>query len=156
MFFCPLTSSLLEVALYYTLILLYHSQMLYLQWNHLLQLIAQHQGPTKAKSICEIQLRVLTCTTGLYVPATQHELVWNWIILIDDLHMAMLDLTSLWKGYGYRKNVSQIPQIPLSLSPLLHAKLLKEFLDSHSIMSLPPSANTLRVSGQKAVFISTE
>ncbi|KAJ7796375.1 hypothetical protein B0H13DRAFT_1934606 [Mycena leptocephala] len=123
--------------------------------DYLLKLAAKLYGLRSTSSLCQAELHVLTCTTGLIVPATQHQIIWNWVLLLDELHLAMAQLKSFRMGTprAHSDRPSRMPQILSSLPPSLRVKLPKEFLNSHGIMLLPSPANTLRVCGQKAAFV---
>ncbi|KAJ7852024.1 hypothetical protein B0H14DRAFT_3450947 [Mycena olivaceomarginata] len=79
----------------------------------------------------------LTSTAGYIVPATQNQIVWNWIVLIDKLYVAMKDLWSLYNGRPVCilgcERPSLMPRILMSLTPLLLIKLPADFLQSYSI-----------------------
>ncbi|KAJ7723871.1 hypothetical protein B0H14DRAFT_3519774 [Mycena olivaceomarginata] len=98
----------------------------------------------------EIELQILTNTTGLLVPATQNQVVWNWIMLMDKLYDAMIRLKSLRMGDPISGSTSRMPQILAALPPSLRIKLPTAFLESHGMMVLPPAANTSQVLRRKA------
>jgi hypothetical protein len=91
------------------------------------------------------------------VPATQNQIVYSWITVIDELYIAMVDLKSLRTGYPVSnvnwKRPSLIPEILASLPPSLRVKLPKEFLDSYGFMVLSSPANTLRAPQQRVAFV---
>ncbi|KAJ7831899.1 hypothetical protein B0H13DRAFT_1915244 [Mycena leptocephala] len=66
-------------------------------------------------------ITVLTTTTGLIVPATLHQIIWNWVHLIDELDLAMTRLKSFWMDYPLPdpSSSSRMSQILVALPPSL-------------------------------------
>jgi hypothetical protein len=65
--------------------------------GRLLDLVLRSAGLPGAQFFCQTELHLLTCTTGLEI-ATQNQVVWNWIHLIDKVYVVMVDLKSLRYG----------------------------------------------------------
>jgi hypothetical protein len=99
----------------------------------------KHCGLHTTSSLREEDVHVLTCTTGLRVPATQNQIIWHWVTLIDELYIAMADLKTLRCGYSVSEHPSQMLQILSSLPPALRAKLPKDFLHSYGFSTSPAS-----------------
>ncbi|KAJ7718726.1 hypothetical protein B0H14DRAFT_3521539 [Mycena olivaceomarginata] len=66
--------------------------------DHLLCLASEQRKLSAPPFIGQTELLVLTSTIGYIAPATQNQIVWNWITIIDKLYIAMKDLRSLYKG----------------------------------------------------------
>ncbi|KAJ7629984.1 hypothetical protein DFH06DRAFT_1337907 [Mycena polygramma] len=120
--------------------------------GHLCSVAAKQHG-REIPQFGQAELQTLTCTTGLFVPATQNQIVWSWVTLIDELNFAMASMKSFWIGIPLtnsdRKRLSQIPRILASLPPSLRVKLPKAFLESYGITVLPPAVNASQASRQK-------
>ncbi|KAJ7880888.1 hypothetical protein B0H13DRAFT_1891551 [Mycena leptocephala] len=58
--------------------------------DYLLRITERHYGLRSTPSFCQRELQVLTTTTGLIVPATLNQIVWNWVHLVDELDLAMI------------------------------------------------------------------
>jgi hypothetical protein len=99
--------------------------------DHLLCLASEHCKLSTPPFIGQTELLVLTSTTGYIVPATQNKIVWNWIILIDKLYIAMKDLQSLYKGRPVYilgcERLSLMLRILVSLTPSLPADFLQVY-----------------------------
>ncbi|KAJ7923594.1 hypothetical protein B0H13DRAFT_1864740 [Mycena leptocephala] len=106
--------------------------------DHLLKLAAKHYSLLNTSSLCQTELQVLTCTTGLIVPATLNQIVWHWIHFVDKLYFAMVAMKSFCKNMSMVNpdcdRPSRMSQTLASLPPSLRIKLPKEFLESHGIM----------------------
>ncbi|KAF8143396.1 hypothetical protein K438DRAFT_1993912 [Mycena galopus ATCC 62051] len=120
--------------------------------GQLLDLAMRDSGLAGIQHFCHTELRVLTCTTGLDI-ATQNQVIWNWIHLADNMHMAMVDLESLCHGRPIhvlgRERPSHMRRIIMSLHWSLLVKLPAELLRSHCILVPPPAANTREVERQR-------
>ncbi|KAJ7843367.1 hypothetical protein B0H14DRAFT_2585818 [Mycena olivaceomarginata] len=82
-------------------------------------------GFTLLPELAEILTDILTCTTGLEI-ATQNQIVWSWIHLVDKVYIAMVDLKRLCSGRPIhvlgRKHPSTMPQILAALPSTLRAE----------------------------------
>ncbi|KAJ7922220.1 hypothetical protein B0H13DRAFT_2411702 [Mycena leptocephala] len=113
-----------------------------------LRAATKHCGLRCTSSLSETDVHILTCTTGLRIPATLNQIVLHWITLIDKLYVAMADLKTFRVGYSipgsldaHAEQRSRISNILSALPPSLRVKLPKGFLLSHGIMLLPAAAN---------------
>ncbi|KAJ7023889.1 hypothetical protein C8F04DRAFT_1192946 [Mycena alexandri] len=128
----------------------------------MLALVTKYSGLRSSSSLSTVDLHVLTTTTGLVLPATQNQIVLNWVILADELYIAMADLETFRVGYSvpgsideHGKQRSRMPKIIAALPYSLAHKLPKDFLKSYHITLLPPPANMLLVPQQKKAFVES-
>jgi hypothetical protein len=114
------------------------------QLGHFLNLALRDAGLSGIQDFCQTELQLLTYSTGSNI-ATQNQIVWNWIHLINKVYIAMVDMKSLWCGHPIhvlgRAHPSQMLQILTVLPPALRMKLPASFLQSYGIMASPPAAN---------------
>ncbi|KAJ7905740.1 hypothetical protein B0H14DRAFT_3543140 [Mycena olivaceomarginata] len=100
--------------------------------DHLLCLASAQCKLSTPPFIGQTELMVLTSNAGFTVPATQNQIVWNWIVIINKLYIAMKDLRSLYKGRPVYilgcERPSMMPRILASLTPSLLVKLPADFL----------------------------
>ncbi|KAJ7929553.1 hypothetical protein B0H13DRAFT_1859547 [Mycena leptocephala] len=104
-------------------------------------------------------IRVATKHCGLRVPATQNQIVWNWITLIEELYVAMANLRSFRHGVsgsGAHERPSRMPYILSSLPPALRAKLPKEFLHLYGFSTSPASLfdRVASIASKKSLHLS--
>ncbi|KAJ7875554.1 hypothetical protein B0H14DRAFT_3437110 [Mycena olivaceomarginata] len=122
------------------------------QLGHFLNLARKDAGLSGIHDFCHAELQVLTCFTGSNI-ATQNQVVWNWIHLIDKVYIAMVDMKSLWCGHPIhtlgRARPLQMPQILAALPPALRVKLPVSFLWSHGISEDPPAVGFAALSAQQ-------
>jgi hypothetical protein len=113
--------------------------------GQLLNLAMQDSELPNIQPFCHTELQILTCTTGLDI-ATQNQIVWSWIHLVDKVYIAMVDLKCLYSGRPIHvlgcKHPSTMPQILAALPSTLRGKLPVTFLRSYGIMASPPATNT--------------
>ncbi|KAJ7768546.1 hypothetical protein B0H14DRAFT_2632894 [Mycena olivaceomarginata] len=112
--------------------------------GQLLNLVMQDSGLPGIQHFCHAELQILTCTTGLDI-AMQSQVVRNWIHLLDNLYIAMVDLKCLRDGRPIYilgcERPSQMRQIIMLLPPSLRVKLPADFLHLYGILVQPPPAN---------------
>ncbi|KAJ6450418.1 hypothetical protein C8R45DRAFT_1127998 [Mycena sanguinolenta] len=105
------------------------------------------------------ELLVLTCTTGLEI-ATQSQVVWNWVHLVDKLYVAMDDLRSLQNGRPIyilgHEHPSKMRCILELLHPSLRVKLPAPFLKSYGFSIAPPHAREANTHSARAPCVKTE
>ncbi|KAJ6454707.1 hypothetical protein C8R47DRAFT_1252216 [Mycena vitilis] len=111
--------------------------------DRLLLFAAKHNKLPQAPCIGRQELSILTATEGLHSCATQNQIVFNWVLLIDRLALAMRELQWLCIGDDPTRHgwTSWMPGILASLPPSLRIKLPRDFLESYGITVLPPAAN---------------
>ncbi|KAJ7353706.1 hypothetical protein DFH08DRAFT_805223 [Mycena albidolilacea] len=111
--------------------------------DHLLCLASEHRKLSTPPFIGQTELLVLTSTAGYIAPATQNPIVWNWIMVINKLYIAMKDLRSLYKGCPVYilgcERPSLMPWILELLTPSLLVKLPADFLRAYGL-SVPQLA----------------
>ncbi|KAJ7683626.1 hypothetical protein B0H14DRAFT_3535081 [Mycena olivaceomarginata] len=116
--------------------------------DHLLHLASAQRKLSTPPFIGQMELMVLTFNAGFTVPATQNQIVWNWIVIIDKLYVAMKDLRSLYKGRPVYilgcEQPSMMPRILASLTPSLLVKLPADFLQAYGISVSQPVRETAR------------
>ncbi|KAJ7708391.1 hypothetical protein B0H14DRAFT_3643049 [Mycena olivaceomarginata] len=112
------------------------------QLGHFLNLAQRDAGLSGIHDFCHAELQVLISSTGSDI-ATQNQVVWNWVHLIDKVYIAMVDMKSLWRGRPIhilgRVRPSQMPWILAALPSALRVKLPSSFLRSHGISEDPPA-----------------
>ncbi|KAJ7848949.1 hypothetical protein B0H14DRAFT_3452771 [Mycena olivaceomarginata] len=112
--------------------------------GQLLNLAMKDSGLPGIQNFCQAELKILTCTMGMDI-ATQNQVVWNWIHLMEKLYVARVDLKSLRYGHPIhvlgRNRPTQMRETVMALPPSLHVKLSMEFLRSLGILALSPAAN---------------
>ncbi|KAJ7791768.1 hypothetical protein B0H14DRAFT_3500084 [Mycena olivaceomarginata] len=122
------------------------------QLGHFLNLALRDAGLSGVQDFCQTELQLLTCSTGSDV-ATQNQIVWNWIHLIDKVYIAMVDMKSLWNRHLIhilgRERPLQMRQIVMLLPPSLRIKLPANFLRSYGILVLLPAANAQETEHQR-------
>ncbi|KAJ7323974.1 hypothetical protein DFH08DRAFT_817449 [Mycena albidolilacea] len=105
--------------------------------DHLLRLASEQRKLSAPPFIGQTELLVLTSTAGYIAPATQNQIVWNWITVIDKLYIVMKDLQSLYKGCPVYilgcERPSLMPRILVSLPPALLVTLPADFLQLYGI-----------------------
>ncbi|KAJ7788838.1 hypothetical protein B0H14DRAFT_3892206 [Mycena olivaceomarginata] len=90
------------------------------QLGHFLNLAQRNAGLSGMHNFCHAELQVLISSTGSDI-ATQNQVVWNWVHLIDKVYIAMM------------------PWILAALPSALRVKLPSSFLRSHGISEDPPA-----------------
>ncbi|KAF8169295.1 hypothetical protein K438DRAFT_237529 [Mycena galopus ATCC 62051] len=124
--------------------------------DRLLNLGWRHHG-LSPHSVGHMELEALTCTPELTAPATQSQVVWNWVHVLNEIYIAMEDLKCLYSGCPVyvlgRTRPSRMRSIVVSLPPSLRVKLPTKFLHSYGIMVLPPAANAQRAASQEAAAL---
>ncbi|KAJ7204884.1 hypothetical protein B0H12DRAFT_1225492 [Mycena haematopus] len=107
--------------------------------GRLLDLALRNVKLPSAQSFCHSELRILTYTTGLDM-ASQPQIVWNWVHLLNNVHVAMKDLHSLWQGRPVYiigcERPSRMSQILSRLPTSLRTKLPSDFLWEYGIPSV--------------------
>jgi hypothetical protein len=68
------------------------------QLGHFLNLARRDAGLSDIHNFCHAELQVLISSTGSDI-ATQNQVVWNWVHLIDKVYITMVDMKSLWRGH---------------------------------------------------------
>ncbi|KAJ7656263.1 hypothetical protein DFH06DRAFT_1132229 [Mycena polygramma] len=123
--------------------------------DRLLLLAAKHNRLPQAPYIGRQELSILTASESLHSCATQNQIVFNWVLLIDRLALAMRELQWLCIGDDPTRHgwTSWMPGILASLPPSLRIKLPRDFLESYGITVLPPAANTSEAVNQTAAAL---
>ncbi|KAJ6498061.1 hypothetical protein C8R47DRAFT_1212387 [Mycena vitilis] len=120
--------------------------------DRLLRCAAKHNKLPQAPFIGQQELNILTVTEGLHGCATQNQIVFNWVLLIDRLALAMRELQWLCIGDDPSQHgwPSCIPGILASLPPQLRAKVPKDFLQTYGITVMPLAASISEAAIRKA------
>ncbi|KAJ6466769.1 hypothetical protein C8R45DRAFT_1106199 [Mycena sanguinolenta] len=121
-------------------------------------IILSGSGFTLCPGLTEVLLdAILTCSSGLYM-AMQHQIIWNWVHLIDKIYVAMVDLKSLQHSLPIhvlgRSRPSQMAQTLMSLPRTLRTKLPTEFLRAHDVSDIPSATNMRDVSSARGYTLS--
>ncbi|KAJ7699355.1 hypothetical protein B0H17DRAFT_1196429 [Mycena rosella] len=117
--------------------------------DHLLSLAAQCHGLQNAPCIGQVELQVLTNTKGLHC-ATQHQIICNWVVLLNHLWAAMREMKCMCiygdpRSSSHLNQPSRIPRITASLPLSLRVKIPESFLDSFGIPASSRDVDVLRL-----------